>query len=269
MDIATIFGILAGIGLVVGSILMNSPLDLFWNAPSAMIVGGGTFAAAFIAYPMKEVMSVFGLFGKVFIFKSQNPQDLIEKLVELSKIAKTEGVLALEKKMTDIKDPFFRKALQMTVDGLRTNDIVSILKKEISILQKRHKVGWEIFTALGDFSPAFGMIGTLIGLVQMMADLSDPSSIGPKMAVALLTTFYGTLLANLFFIPMSTKLQRRSDEETINMNLLMEGIISIRSGENPNFMEDRLNIYVQDTKKPKKGDGKKKGGGKKKDDKKK
>jgi chemotaxis protein MotA len=249
MDIATILGIISGIALVIGSIMMNSGLDLFISIPSLMIVAGGTLAATFIAYPINEVFGVFGHFMRVFVFKVQKPIDVIADLVKLSKVAQKEGILSLDKKVKEVKDPFFQKALQLTVDGMDTVDITSILRKEISTLQKKHKNGWEIFSTMGSYSPAFGMVGTLIGLIQMLADLSDAASIGPKMAVALITTFYGSLFANLFFLPMSAKLQRRSEEETLIMKLLSEGVVSIRSGENPRIMEDRLMVYVSEPKK--------------------
>lgn len=257
MDIATIAGIFSGIALMVISIKMNSGLALFINYPSLMIVLGGTIAATLISYPLKEFLSVWGLFVRVFRFKSTDAAKLVEQLVDISKQARKRGLLSIEDKLEDIKDRFLVKALQMTADGVATADIIGILRREITIQQKKHKVGWEIFSAMGQYSPAFGMFGTLIGLVQMLATLDNPETIGPKMGVALITTFYGTLFANLIFVPMSVKLQRRSEEETLNMNLLFEGVISIREGENPRFMEDRLMVYIQSVKKKTKKKNKK------------
>lgn len=252
MDIATLIGVLSGIGLVVGSILMNSGLDIFVDVPSLMIVIGGTIAATLINYPLKEFLRVMGLFGRVFMSKTGDPAKMIKDIVDLGNVAKKEGLLALEKSMKETKDEFLKKALQMTVDGLPVDVMESQLKQEIYVNRENHKVGWEIMGAMGSFCPAFGMVGTLIGLIQMLADLSDPSTIGPKMAVAMITTFYGSLFANLFFIPMSGKLQRRSATETTQKTILFEGVIGIRNGENPKVMEERLSVYLEDAKKGKK-----------------
>ncbi len=258
MDIATIIGIVSGIGLVIVSILMNSGLGIFVSIPSLMIVLGGTIAATLVAYPLKEFMSVMGLLIRVFIVKTKDPEKVIEMLMELASNAKKGGLLTLEKSIKDIDDPFLVNALQMTVDGAATSAIIKSMKQEISFLKKKHKVGWEIFSTMGGYSPAFGMVGTLIGLVQMLSSLDDPSTIGPKMAVAMITTFYGTLFANLFFLPMSMKLERRSAKETVHMALLQEGVIGIREGVNPRTLEDRLSIYL-DSKKKDDEKGKEKG----------
>lgn len=252
MDIATLLGVLSGIGLVIGSILMNSGLDIFIDIPSLMIVIGGTIAATLIHYPLKEFLRVMGLFGKVFRSKTKDPSKVITEIVELSNVAKKEGLLALEKNIKESNDEFLQKALQMTVDGLPVEVMEGQLKQEININKLSHKVGWEIMGTMGTFCPAFGMVGTLIGLIQMLADLSDPSSIGPKMAVAMITTFYGSLFANLFFIPMSGKLQRRSATETTHKTILYEGVLGIRNGENPKIMQERLDIFIEDVKKSKK-----------------
>ncbi|MCG6905107.1 MAG: MotA/TolQ/ExbB proton channel family protein [Desulfobacteraceae bacterium] len=249
MDFATIIGVVSGISLIVASILMGSGLGLFVNLPSIMIVGGGTLAATLIAYPLKEFLSVIGLFLRVFMFKQSKPEALIQQLVEIANKARKGGLLSIEGAIAEIKEPFLAKSLQMTVDGVNTTDIAGIMQKEISLLQKQHKVGWEMFATMGAYSPAFGMVGTLIGLVQMLATLDDPSTIGPKMAVAMITTFYGALVSNLFFLPMSAKLKRRSAEETLNLNLLREGVLSIREGEHPRLMEDKLTVYLSGSKK--------------------
>jgi chemotaxis protein MotA len=257
MDIATIVGVVSGIGLVLASILMGSGLGLFINIPSIMIVGGGTLAATLIAYPLKEFLMVIKLFIKVFMFKIPTPESLIKTLVEISNKARKSGILAIEQDIPKLKEPFLAKALRMAVDGINTPVIATIMQKEISLMQKEHKVGWEIFGSMGAYAPAFGMVGTLIGLVQMLASLDDPSTIGPKMAVAMLTTFYGSLVANLFFIPMSEKLKRRSAEESLNMTLLFEGAISIREGDHPRILEDKLNVYLSAENGKGKGKGKK------------
>jgi len=254
MDIATILGIISGIGLIIISIMINSGLDLFINFPSMMIVAGGTIAATLISYPLKEFLMVMGLFVRVFRYKSADPNELLAQLIDVSNASKDRGVLSIEEKLPDIKDPFFSRGLALVIEGTQPNEIARRMRNEISIQQKKHKVGWEIFSSMGKYSPAFGMIGTLIGLIQMLANLSDPDSIGPRMAVALITTFYGSLLANLAFLPMSAKLKRRSAEETSNMNLILEGVLSIRNNESARIMEEKLEVYLTGVKKKELGD---------------
>lgn len=244
MDIATLVGIVAGLGLVVVSILMNSGLSLFWSAPSAMIVIGGTMAAILVAFPMNELWKVMGLFLRVFLVRKSDHYELIETMVSVCNVARKGGVLAIESKLNEFDNAFLKKGLEMTVDGKDEATVNALLKREIKQVQISHKDGWEIFSQMGSFAPAFGMIGTLIGLIQMLADLADVNSVGPKMAIALITTFYGALLANLIFIPMTVKLKRRSATETLEMNLVLEGISYIRKGVNPRFMKEVLENYM-------------------------
>ncbi|RMF57138.1 MAG: motility protein A [Calditrichaeota bacterium] len=244
MDIASIIGILSGLALIVASIFMGGDLGIFINVPSMMIVGGGTIAATLIAYPLKEVIGVFKIFMKVFITRKEDVGQLIKQLAGYAQLAKQQGVLALEAECKKVKNPLLQQGLQMISDGMPKSTIVKILTGEISTMQERHRVGREIFLEMGKFAPAFGMIGTLIGLVQMLASLNDPSTIGPKMAVALITTFYGAFLANLVFLPMATKLKRRSQLETIEIKLIIEGLLGITEGENPKILVDRLKVFL-------------------------
>jgi len=248
MDISSIIGVVSGMGFVLGTILLGSSLMMFVNIPSVLIVVGGTMAATMIGYPLGDVLGVFKTAMKIFIFKIQPPEEIITNLVETSNKARKGGLLSIEGDIQSTSDPYLAQALQMTVDGVKTADIASIMQKKMSLTKKKLDVGADIFSSMGTYAPAFGMIGTLIGLVQMLASLDDPSSIGPKMAVAMITTFYGAVLANLFFIPMSDKLTGRNEEEIVNMNIIFEGIISIREGEHPKLMEDKLNIYLGDGK---------------------
>ena len=252
MDLASLIGVVSGVGFILATILMGSGIGLFINMPSVMIVVGGTVAATMVAFPLKEMLMLIGLTLKVFMFKIEKPENLVQQLVDLSNRARKGGLLSIEGDIANTKDQFLAKALQMTVDGVKTSDIASIMQKQITLIQKEHKTGWSIFRAMGAYAPAFGMVGTLIGLVQMLANLDDPSTIGPKMAVAMITTFYGAILANLFFIPMADKLKIRSEEEITNMALLFEGVISIREGEHPRLMEDKLNVYLANRQKEKK-----------------
>ncbi|RMG67569.1 MAG: motility protein A [Calditrichaeota bacterium] len=244
MDIATILGVVSGVGLIVASIFMGGDMTIFINVPSIMIVGGGTVAATLIAYPLKEVFGVLKVLMKVFKMEKRDHSKLISELAGIATVAKQQGVLALESEAKKIKHPFIQQGLVMIADGLPRQTVAKILVGEITTMQQRHRVGREIFAEMGKFAPAFGMIGTLIGLVQMLASLNDPSTIGPKMAVALITTFYGAFLANLVFLPMTTKLKRRSEMETIEMKLIIEALLAIMEGENPKVLVDRLKVFL-------------------------
>ena len=248
MDIASIIGVVSGMGFVLGTILLGGSIMMFVNIPSILVVAGGTLAASMVAYPLGDFLSIFKTSMKIFMFKIQPPEEIIATLVEISNRARKGGLLSIEGDIQNTEDPYLAQALQMTVDGVKTADIAAIMQKKMGLTKKKLDVGANIFASMGAYAPAFGMIGTLIGLVQMLANLDDPSSIGPKMAVAMITTFYGAVLANLFFIPMGDKLTGRNEEEITNMNIIFEGIISIREGEHPKLMEDKLNIYLGDTK---------------------
>ena len=248
MDISSIIGVVSGMGFVLGTILLGGSIMMFVNIPSILIVIGGTVAAVMIAYPLSDVLSMFKVAIKVFMFKIESPEDIIANLVEISNKARKGGLLSIEGDIQTTQDPYLAQALQMTVDGVKTGDIAQIMQKKMQLTKKGLDTGSQIFSNMGAYAPAFGMIGTLIGLVQMLANLDDPSSIGPKMAVAMITTFYGAVLANLFFIPMSDKLTGRNEEEITNMNIIFEGILSIREGEHPKLMEDKLKVYLSESK---------------------
>ncbi len=244
MDISSIIGVVSGMGFVLGTILLGGSIVAFINIPSVLIVMGGTLAATMIAYPLADFLSIFKACIKIFMFKLQPPEEIIANLVEISNKARKGGLLSIEGDIQSARDPYLAQALQMTVDGVKTADIAAIMQTKMALTKKNLDVGATMLASMGAYAPAFGMIGTLIGLVQMLANLDDPSSIGPKMAVAMITTFYGAVLANLFFIPMGDKLAGRNEEEITNMNIIFEGIISIREGEHPKLMEDKLNIYL-------------------------
>ncbi len=249
MDISSVIGVVSGFGFVLGTILLGGSLMAFVDIPSIVIVFGGCAASSMIAFPLADFLSVFKTSIKVFVFKIQPAEDIINNLVEISNKARKGGLLSIESDIQSTPDPYLAQALQMTVDGVKTGDIAAIMQKKMSLTKKNLDTGVKVFQGMGSYGPAFGMIGTLIGLVQMLANLDDPSSIGPSMAVAMITTFYGALIANLIFIPMAEKLSGRNEEEITNMNIIFEGIISIREGEHPKLMEDKLRIYITDKKK--------------------
>jgi len=246
MDISSIIGVVSGIGFILGTILLGGSIGMFINIPSVLIVVGGTIAATMIGFPLGDVIGIVKTAIKVFMFKIEKAEDIIANLTEISNKARKGGLLSIEGDIQSASDPYLAQALQMTVDGVKTEDIGQIMEKKMELTKKNLDTGSAIFAAMATYSPAFGMIGTLIGLVQMLANLDDPSTIGPKMAVAMITTFYGAIMANLFFIPMSDKLKGRTEEEITNMNIVYEGILSIREGEHPKLMEDKLKVYLGD-----------------------
>ena len=197
MDIATLIGIAACFGIMGMAIMAGGPLILFINVPSLMIVVGGTIGATLVHYPLKDVLKSMSVFKNAFFHKETPLNDIIEQLVGFANKARKEGILSLQGIMEDIKDEFLLKGLQMTVDGQEPEQMKEMLNREIEYIEERHGKGAQLFVDMAGYAPAMGMIGTLIGLVQMLQTMDDPSSIGPAMAVALLTTFYGAVLANV------------------------------------------------------------------------
>lgn len=244
MDLATIIGIFLAFGLVVSAIVMGGSPFIFVSIPAVLIVIGGTMGATLVNYPLRNMLGMLGVIKNTFFASHEQPSTMIERFLEYANKARREGILSLEPLLKEIDDAFLRKGLQLTVDGLEPQTIQEILETEISYLEDRHETGAELMTVMGAFSPAMGMIGTVIGLVQMLQTMNDPSTIGPAMAVALLTTFYGAVLANLVFLPMAGKLRTRSKEEVLVKELITEGILSISKGENPRIIEEKLNSYL-------------------------
>lgn len=244
MDIATLLGLVGAVGLILYGILMGSPLKLFWDTPSFLIVIGGTLGIVFINFPLRDVLGVLGVVKNAFVSKLHEPQRLIPTFVEFATKARREGILALESAANDLRDPFMRQGLELVIDGLEPQSIRDILESEIEHIEARHKKGTDVLNSIATYAPAMGMVGTLIGLVQMLQSMSDPSSIGPAMAVALITTFYGALIANLFAAPMAGKLAARSVEESLEKGMIIEGIMSISAGDNPRIVERKLHAYL-------------------------
>jgi chemotaxis protein MotA len=244
MDIATILGVFSAFALVITAISTGGGLSAFINIPSFMIVAGGTLGATFINYPLKDVLKVAAILKNAVFQKKNTPQDWIPVFVDFAKKARKEGVLSLEGEVTNMRDPFLQKGIQMAVDGLEPQSIRDILETEIEFIRTRHRLGVDIFASMGAFSPAMGLIGTLIGLVHMLQSMQDPSSIGPAMAMALITTFYGALLANVLFLPISGKLKTRSEEELFVKELMMEGVMAVTKGDNPRIVEQKLHAFL-------------------------
>ena len=242
MDIATIIGLGFGSAILVAAIVMGGQILLFLNIPSIFIVCGGTVAVAFIRYSMSDVINSMKVAINAFASKLSVPHEVIQEIVNLANIARKNGLIVLEQQ--PIADPFLKKAIMYCVDGHEADFIQEVLEKEVELTVERHSVGQGVFKGMGDSAPAFGMIGTLVGLVQMLANMSDASSIGPAMAVALLTTLYGAVMANLLFIPLADKLALRSSEEERNRRLIIEGVLGILKGLNPRVMEEFLETFL-------------------------
>ncbi|MDY6906580.1 MAG: MotA/TolQ/ExbB proton channel family protein [Thermodesulfobacteriota bacterium] len=244
MDIATLVGIVSAFGLVILAIMTGGGLALFISPASLMIVVGGTLGATMINYPLREVLGSMAVAKNVFFAKLQSSKEMSKLFMDFAGKARKEGLLALENDVNNVEDAFVKKGLQLSVDGLEPDAIQDILETEIEFLQERHRLGSEIFATMGAFAPALGMIGTLIGLVQMLQSMDDPSSIGPSMAVALLTTFYGSVIANMICIPISGKLKTRSKEETLVKELVITGVLGLAKGDNPRILEQKMLAYM-------------------------
>jgi chemotaxis protein MotA len=224
--------------------MMGGPLTIFIDIPSILIVFGGTTGCTLIHYPFKEIASALNVGKKTVLFQEMPINSLITQLMEYANKARKEGILALQGAMEKVDDDFLKKAMQMAVDGQEPSTLREMLNTEIEYIQMRHEQGAAIFATLASYAPAMGMIGTLIGLVQMLQNMSDPSAIGPAMAVALITTFYGAVIANVICLPMAGKLRGRSAAEVLIKTLVIEGMQSILSGENPRIMEQKLHAFI-------------------------
>jgi len=244
MDIATVLGVISAFGLVLLAIFMGGGLALFVNIPALMIVIGGTLGATMINYPLKDVFGVFNVVRKALFTQNISINDLMNRFLDFARRSRKEGILALESEIKKVNDEFLKKGVQLSIDGLEPQEISNILETEVDFIRSRHQLGAEIFTTMGAFAPALGMIGTLIGLVQMLQSMDDPSTIGPAMAVALLTTFYGSVLANIVCIPIAGKLKTRSKEEVLTKEMAIQGIISLANGDNPRILEQKLLAFI-------------------------
>lgn len=246
MDLASIIGILGGIGFVVLAMANSGGLEMFADTSSFFIVFCGSIFVALSHFTMSQFLNVSKVVGKAFKFKLESPEELIEKSVELADAARKGGFLALEE--ANIPNAFMQKGVNMLVDGHDADVVRSTLQKDIALTTARHSDGAAIFKSIGDVAPAMGMIGTLVGLVAMLSNMDDPKSIGPSMAVALLTTLYGAFLANVIAIPIETKLRNRGEEERTNQMLILDAILGIQDGQNPKIIEGMLKNYISESK---------------------
>jgi len=244
LDHGTIVGILVGMGLVFAAIFAGGGLFIFLNGPSLLIVLGGVFAAVLMSFPIGVVRSVPGVVLKTFLHRAPTAEEILGRIVGYAEVARRDGMLALEDEADRVPDEFLRKALRLAVDGTDADLIGMILRLELKASEDRHRVGQNVLRAAGAYAPAFGMIGTLIGLVQMLQVLDQPGRIGHGMAVALVTTFWGAFLANTLFLPLAGKLRNRSEEERSVRRLVIEGITSIQSGDSPRIVREKLDAFL-------------------------
>ncbi|KIX13591.1 motility protein A [Dethiosulfatarculus sandiegensis] len=242
MDIATIIGIFSGMALIFGAIVSKGDLSAFVSLPSVMIVLGGTLAATLITFPLIDVIHAFQAVKHAFSQKKVNPNDVVRVILTVANLSRRQGLVALSKVRTD--NAVLKKALMLIADGAPEVLIRETLRIEIEAMRQRHSVAQDVFRKMGAYAPAFGMLGTLIGLVQMLGTLDDPKTIGPAMALALITTFYGSLLSSLFFLPLAGKLKSRTSVEVINLEIIFEGALSILENNNPLLIYEKLSSFI-------------------------
>ena len=244
MDIATIVGLVAGFGLVIVAIVSGGGAGMFFNIPSLMITVGGMVSATLIHFSLGTVMRIFSIAKNTLFNQLESEQETTQRMVDYAAINRRDGTLALEQQLQKAQDPFLIKAIQMLIDGQEEDAIEQQLAIEVQYLQERHETGKKVLEFMGASAPAFGMIGTLIGLIQMLRNLSSPDSIGTGMATALITTFYGALMANLLFLPLAGKLALRSKKETVQKEMVIQGLLAIARGESPTAVRERMQVFV-------------------------
>lgn len=246
MDLATLIGLIGAFAVVMTSIMLGGSASTFINVPSITVVVGGTVMVTMMKFSLGEFFGAASIAVKAFLHKPTSPEQLIEKAVELAKTARKGGLLALED--AEVPDDFMKNGLGLLIDGHPADVVRSMLTKDKNLTLQRHSDGQSIFKAIGDVGPAMGMIGTLIGLVQMLANMDDPKQIGPAMAVALLTTLYGAIIATMFALPIADKLGVRSREENVSKSLVIDALLGVQGGQNPRVIESMLETYLPKSK---------------------
>jgi chemotaxis protein MotA len=247
LDVLTPIGIVVGIIFVAFAIISSggiSGFSSFLDIPSLLIVFGGLFAAMLVSFSFREIKQIGNVIKQSFRTEEYDISALIKTFVKLSDRARREGLLALEVEIEKVEDPFIKKGVLLAIDGIESDVILDIMNAEIISLEERHRKSRSLIEKAGDYAPAWGMIGTLIGLILMLKNLNDPTTLGPNMALALLTTLYGSLLANLVFIPMAAKLALRTESEVFMKQIIIEGVIGVQSGQNPKILEEKLKVFL-------------------------
>lgn len=244
MDLSTLVGLVIGSICIGIALLLGGSIMAYVDPVSMIIVIGGASAATLTSVPLARFLSLHRISLKTLRSRIKTPREQVVELVELAEVARRDGILALEQRMEDIKDPFLLRGIQLAVDGVDPDSIEDTLQTELDNLIERHEAGRNMFEQMGKYAPAFGMIGTLIGLVAMLSNMEDPSAIGAGMAAALLTTLYGALLANLVFLPLADKLENRTHEESLSKQMIIQGIKTIQLGDNPRNVEMNLRTFL-------------------------
>ena len=242
MDLATLIGFIAASSIIAAAIFLGGSAGLFFNVPSLLVVMGGTIGAVLMQFSLAQFLGAFKVAMQALFHEVSSPIELIDTTLDLANVARKSGLLALEEK--DTGNSFYQMGIQMLVDGHEPQIVRQTMVSEMNLTVERHERGQKIFKAIGDVAPAMGMIGTLIGLVQMLSSMDDPKSIGPAMAVALLTTLYGAMIANMFAIPVSEKLGLRSGEEKMIKSMIIDSVAGIQEGRNPRVIEGMLKTYL-------------------------
>lgn len=245
LDILTPIGVALGCTLIFLSISMGSNVSIFFSISSFLIVMGGSFSALLVNYRWKEIVVVFKTLKKLMNKDAVNNEEIVEMLTDLARKSRKEGLLGLEDDVHRMDDRFYQKGLRLAIDALDPDFIKDIMETDIEATMLRHQAGQGVFRTWGALTPSFGMIGTLIGLIQMLSKLDDPSTLGPSMALALITTFYGALMANLVLLPIAGKLEVLSNEEILTKRIILDGILAIQSGINPRVLEEKLRSYIE------------------------
>ncbi|MDY0163944.1 motility protein A [Desulfobotulus sp.] len=242
MDFASLIGIVSGISLIISAIFLGGDMRSFVNVPGMMIVLGGTMAATLLTFTFREVAAAFRAAAFAFIKDREDPNTAVETMIRICNVGRKKGLLELGNLETD--SGFLKKACGLIADGSEEEVVRAALRTEIDSLKMRHFIVQDVFKKMGAYAPAFGMLGTLIGLVQMLSKLADPSAIGPAMAVALLTTFYGSLLSSMLFLPIAGKLKARTVSEVMQLEIMLEGAISVLKGSNPMMVYESLSSFI-------------------------
>ncbi len=245
MELSTPIGLILGFGAMIGGFVIEggSPASLL-NVSAAIIVIGGTFAAALVSFPLKNVLTVPKLIMQSFFSPPGDPQEIVQAFVDLADKARREGLLAMEEDSKNIEDPFMRKGIMLVVDGVDPEVVRDILETDAALVAERHAVGQAIFAAMGGYAPTMGIIGTVMGLVNVLSNLAEPEELGHSIAVAFIATLYGVVTANILWLPMGTKLKQKSEKELHVRHLMIEGVLAVQAGENPRIVREKLDAFL-------------------------
>jgi chemotaxis protein MotA len=244
LDLASVVGLIGGIAVMLVTILISGDLSGYIDPTSILCTFGGTICMTVMAFPVKKLKEGFGALRHVFFYKEMDAENVIKSIIDLANVARKEGLLALEEAAQQLQDGFLQKGVLLIVDGTDPELVRNILETELSFIEDRHKSNQSVYEYMASAGPGFGMLGTLIGLINMLANLSDPSTVGPNMAVAIVTTLYGSLIQNVFCNPVINKLKLRSSQESLMKEVMLEGMLSIQAGENPRIIEEKLKAFM-------------------------